>query len=57
MDSGRVNCSILFEEGAMNVPCADSEVGVVHQKWLKWLMWVMDDEEGSKRKTKEVFMF
>ena len=41
----------------MNVPCADSEVGVVHQKWLKWLMWVMDDEEGSKRKTKEVFMF
>lgn len=38
----------------MNVPCANSEEGVVHQKWL---MWMMDDEEGSKRKTKEVFLF
>lgn len=41
----------------MNVTCANNEEGVAHQKWLMLLMWVMDDEEGSKRKTKEVFLF
>ena len=41
----------------MNVPCANNEAGVVHQKWLMWLMWETDDEEGSKRKTKDLFLF
>ena len=41
----------------MNVSCANDEEGVVHQIWLMWLMWMMNDEEGSKRETKDLFLF
>ena len=45
----------LIEAGAINVSCAMGEEGVMHQQWLIWM--VVDDEEGSERKTKEYSLF
>lgn len=55
MDDRLVDCNLsLSEESAINVSCVLDEEGVVHQIWL---MWMMDDEEGSERKTKVYFDF
>ena len=38
----------------MNIPRVMDEEGVVHRTWS---MWMMNDEEGSERKTKQLLLF